>query len=145
MTMLVAQDPHKQCDECNKCFTSQPTAISPGSKQSWLNIYDTMAAWSHFLLSNKAPVYTVPFWANQAAVTTAFLLPVRLWIIFPDSTLIKRCALGCAAGNVSNKRLNRRFINYDKWMVTCYVACSLVSGSDGGQVGEETKKTLTER
>lgn len=112
---LVSQDPHNQCYECYKCFTSQPTAMSPGSKQSWLNIHDTMAAWSHFLLSNKAPVYTVLFWASQAAVTTAFLLPVRLWIIFTDSTLIKWYAGGCAARNILKKERDDSLIMTNEW------------------------------
>lgn len=123
-----------QSYECYKCFTSQATSFCPGSKQSWLNIHGTMAAWSHFLLGNKAPVYTALFWASQAAVTTAFLLPVRLCIIPTDSTLVKWYAAGYAAGNVSKKELHGGFINYDKWMVTCYVARALVSGSEGVQV-----------
>lgn len=111
---VVSQDPHNQCYECYKCFTFQPTVFSSSSNQSWVNIHDTMAAWSHFLLSNKAPVCTALFWASRAAVTTAFLLPVRLCIIFTDSTLIKWYAGGYEAGNVSKQRLRGRFINYDK-------------------------------
>lgn len=130
----VSQDPHDQGYECYKSFPSLPTSLSRGSKQSWLNIQGTMAVWSHFLLGNKPPVYTALFWASQAAVTSAFLLPVRLCIISTDSTLVKWYAVGYAAENVSQKKLYRGFINYEKWSVTCYVACSLVSGSDGVQV-----------
>lgn len=73
-----------------------------------------MAAWSHSLLCNKTPVYTVRFWASQAPVTTAFLLPVRFCIISTDSTFVKWYAAGYAAGNVSKKKLCRGFINYYK-------------------------------
>ena len=130
----VSQDPHDQGYRFYKYFTSLPTSFSHGSKQSWLNIHGTIVAWSHFLLGNKPPVYTVLFWASQAAVTTAFLLPVRLCIISTDSTLVKRYAVGCAIENVSKKKLHRGCINYDNWKVTCKVACSLVPGSGGVQV-----------
>lgn len=60
------------------------------------------------LLCNTAPVYPVLFWANKAAVTSDFLLPVRLCIISTDSTLLKRYAEGYAAGNVSKKNLCKR-------------------------------------
>lgn len=56
----VSQDLHNQGHKCYTCFTSQQTSSFHGFEQS-LNIHGTIAAWSHFLLSNKTPVYAALF------------------------------------------------------------------------------------